>query len=84
MTAVLAGVTVAPMTEAPKPKRVRNHKSSGTQWTAARHREAGHDKIGGWIDGGLKARVDALRKSRGQTFEQVLEAAITLLEEKSS
>jgi len=83
MTAALAGVTVGAMTETPK-KRVRNHKSSGTQWTVAQHKEAGHERLHSWIPGELKARIDALKSKHGGTVVKVLEAAITALEEKST
>ena len=62
-------------------KRIRKHKSSGTQWTAEQHREAGHERLNLWIDGTLKARIDALRAKRGDTVAEVLEAAVALLEQ---
>ena len=60
-------------------KRIRKHKSSGTQWTAEQHREAGHARLNLWVNGTLKARIDALRPSHG-SIADVLEAAVTLLE----
>ena len=60
-------------------KRVRNHKSSGTQWTAEQHREAGHKRLNLWVVGTLKARIDALKAKHG-SIADVIEAAVTVLE----
>lgn len=60
-------------------KRIRKHKSSGTQWAADQHREAGHERLNLWIDGTLKTRIDALKAKHG-SIADVLEAAVTLLE----
>jgi hypothetical protein len=62
-------------------KRVRNHKSSGTQWTAEQHREAGRVQMHVWAPENLKARIDALRAKHGWTTVEVLEAAVALLEQ---
>lgn len=69
------------MADVPK-KRVRNHKSSGTAWTAAKYREAGYVQLHAWVSAELKTRIDALRTSRGETIVQTIEAAISLLESK--
>ena len=60
-------------------KRIRKHKSSGTQWTAEQHREAGHERLNLWVNGTLKTRIDALKAKHG-SIADVLEAAITVLE----
>lgn len=61
--------------------RVRKHKSSGTQWTAAQHREAGRVQMHAWIPAELRARIDTQRARLGLTVPEVLEAAIALLEQ---
>lgn len=61
--------------------RIRKHKSSGTQWTAAQHREAGRVQMHVWLPAEVRERLDVVRDRRGMTIAEVLEAAITLLEQ---